>query len=119
VGRAESLAVAALVRPDLFGGFGATRLALIAAHQGDSAKLRQRIAEAYARPQFAPDSMHRLLLDGLLAAVAGNSRKTAEVFSRITPQWGVGASRDVWHLWPEITEDIRQSREMRQLVSRR
>jgi DNA-binding SARP family transcriptional activator/TolB-like protein len=100
---------------DTYGDDAAIRSILIAAHLQDTAGVRQLRDEAYARPQFQPNSLRRHLTAALLAAMRNDAKGTATELGRIQPPFG-GFGRNVWHTWPEITATIRASREMRSLV---
>ena len=114
---ADSLAAIDVAYNNVFGSFAAIRLVLSAVHRADSASFRQRLADAYARPEFGRDSTMRLFLDALLASLAGDARVTATNLARIPGQWGPGQTRDIWHTWTDITPAIRRSSEMRRLIA--
>jgi DNA-binding SARP family transcriptional activator len=98
---------------DWFGGMAMIRLILITLRQGDSVAARHHIAEAHARPKFLPDSMHRGMLDALLAATAGDARGTVAHLGKVK---GFLGWRSQWHGRVEITPSLRRSIALRPLL---
>ncbi len=103
----------AAVTKDWFGGMAMIRLILASLRQGDSLAAGQYIAEAHARPQFLPDSVHRGMLDALLAATSGDARGTAKHLGRVKGHLGW---RTLWHGRVEISPSLRRSKEMQPLL---